>query len=380
MPGKEFTDPCVDCKDAEASLTVRGRRLCRDCYIRYADVKALRRMEKYRLRRNAPKDRRRKLLLPLSYGVSSTVLLHMLNGQLERQLSSGGVHARAAYDLHVLVVDPSTISPLNPPCEERFAAVQQRYPMHTYTQVPFHSIFQHDPDIKDTMAQFAGPGFVDDASKSDQDRLDAFRASIQSATSRADIDNILLNRLIVACAKEYGCEGILWGDSDSRLAAKTLASVAKGRGASLTWHVCDGPSPWDVEFTFPLRDLFKPELELYASQIPGLEEIIIPDQPVSENMSNRNLSIDKLLMHYVQTQGAKYPGVMANVVRTVSKLQPAQISAGEVRCALCGASAGSVEDLTATVPGAGTQTDDHESRFCYGCARSRLDFVSRSDR
>jgi len=29
MPGKEFTDPCVDCKDAEASLTVRGRRLCR---------------------------------------------------------------------------------------------------------------------------------------------------------------------------------------------------------------------------------------------------------------------------------------------------------------------------------------------------------------
>lgn len=333
-------------------------------------------MERYRLRKNAPKERRRKLLLPLSYGVSSTVLLHMLNGQLERQ-AAGGPYARVAYDLRVLVVDPSTISPSNSSCEERFAAVQQRYPMHTYTQIPFHSILQRDPEIKDTMARFAGPGFVDDVSKSDQERLDAFRASIQSATSRADIDNILLNRLIVVCAKEYGCEGILWGDSDSRLAAKSLASVAKGRGSSLTWQVCDGPSPWDVQFTFPLRDLFKSELELYANQIPGLEDIIIPDQPVSENMSNRTLSIDELMMQYVQTQGAKYPGVMANVVRTVTKLQPAPVSEGRVRCALCGASAGSVEDLTGTVPGAGTQTDDHESRFCYGCARSRPDLFNR---
>ncbi|KAL2002500.1 hypothetical protein VTN02DRAFT_6675 [Thermoascus thermophilus] len=352
MPGKEFADPCVDCKDAEASLTVRGRRLCR--------------------------DRRRKLLLPLSYGVSSTVLLHMLNGQLERQ-AAGGPYARVAYDLHVLVVDPSSIapSPSNPSCEARFAAVQQRYPMHTYTQIPLHSILQRDPEIKEVMARFAGPGLVDDVSQSDQARLDAFRASIPSATSRADIDSILLNRLIVACAKQYGCEGILWGDSDSCLAAKSLASVAKGRGSALTWQVCDGPSPWDVPFSFPLRDLFKSELELYANQIPGLEDLIIPDPPVSENVSNRTLSIDELMMQYVQTQGAKYPGVMANVVRTVTKLQPAPVPEGLVRCALCGASAGSVEDLTGTVAGAGTQTDGRESRFCYGCARSRPDPVHR---
>ncbi|KAL1966816.1 hypothetical protein VTN77DRAFT_3781 [Rasamsonia byssochlamydoides] len=375
MPGKAFTNACIDCQDAEAIATVRTRPLCRDCFLRYANLKALRRMEKYRLMRHAPKDRQRKLLLPLSYGVSSSVLLHMLDGQLERQRA--GSQGRAAYDLYVLVVEPSTISPTSPSCEARFDSVKKYYPMHTYTTVPFHSIFQYDPDIKDTMCQFAGPGFVDDEAKSDHDRLEAFRASIPTATSKEDIDNILLTRLIVACAKYYDCEGVIWGDSDSRLAAKTLASVAKGRGASLTWQVCDGISPWGVEFSFPLRDLYKSELQLYASQVPSLEEIVIPEQPIPENLSNRDLSIDQLMKHYIQTQGEKYPGVMANVVRTVNKLQRAPITADQARCALCAASLEAVGGATANGSADGTSSEAPQARFCYGCARSGQELVNR---
>lgn len=29
MPGKELTDPCVDCRDTESVLSVRSRRLCK---------------------------------------------------------------------------------------------------------------------------------------------------------------------------------------------------------------------------------------------------------------------------------------------------------------------------------------------------------------
>ena len=29
MPGKELTNPCGDCKDAESLVTVRARQLCR---------------------------------------------------------------------------------------------------------------------------------------------------------------------------------------------------------------------------------------------------------------------------------------------------------------------------------------------------------------
>ncbi|KKA20081.1 hypothetical protein T310_5910 [Rasamsonia emersonii CBS 393.64] len=342
---------------------------CRDCFLRYATVKALQRIDKYRSVKHAPHDRQRKLLLPLSYGVSSTVLLHMLNEHLERQVAGG--KGRVAYELHVLVVEPSTISPASPSCEARFELVKKCFPRHTYTTVPFHSIFQYDPDIKDAMYQFAGPNFVDDEAKSDHDRLEALRASIPSATSKDDVDNILLLRLIAACAKHYGCECVIWGDSDSRLAAKTLANVAKGRGASLTWQVCDGMSPWGVQFIFPLRDLYKSEIQLYASQVPSLEEIVIPEQPTSETMSNRNLSIDELMKQYIQTHSEKYPGVMANVVRTVNKLQQPPITADQARCALCAAA---LETAGGSADGTPSEA---QARFCYGCARSAPEQVTR---
>ncbi|GAD95352.1 conserved hypothetical protein [Paecilomyces variotii No. 5] len=365
MPGKHFNDPCSDCQDAEAIIDVRTRHLCRDCYIQFTNRKVVRRMDYYRQIRNAPKDKRRKLLLPLSYGPSSSVLLHMLNEQLERQTTEW--HGTTAYDLHILIVDPSTISPSNPSCQERFDSVRQKYSRHTYTQIPFHSIFKYDQTVKDAMKEFAGPEFVDDPSKPDEDRLDAFRASIPSATSRTDIDNVLLNRLIIAFAKESGCEGILWGDSDSRLASKTLASVAKGRGSSLIWQVCDGMSPSGLQFTFPLRDLYKSELQQYASLIPELQDILIPDQSISTDVSARNMSIDELMMQYIQTQGEKYPGIMANVVRTVTKLQRPPLSGTQPRCALCG---------TVDIQGSSAQTyEGGGSLFCYGCARSKSDLI-----
>ncbi|KAA8652583.1 uncharacterized protein ATNIH1004_001488 [Aspergillus tanneri] len=174
------------------------------------------------------------------------------------------------------------------------------------------------------MSKFTGKGFMDDPSLSDRERLDAFRSSIESATSRADLDQVLMNRLIVAFAEKMGCKTILWGDSDSRLAAKTLANVAKGRGSSLIWQVSDGMSPFGLEFAFPLRDLFTIELRNYAGLFPELSRLILPDELPSETTLTKNLSIDELMMRYVLTQGEKYPGIMLNVTRTASKLQSSE--------------------------------------------------------
>ena len=325
-------------------------------------------MEPYRLR-DASSDRQPKLLLPFSCGVSSAVLLHILNSQLERQVTTG--QGRVAYRLHVLLVEPSTISVVNPSCEERFAQAQQYFPRHTYTRVPFHAIFRYDEGIKDTISRFAGSEFEDHDSMSDSERLDAFRAGILTASSKDDVDNILFIRLIVACAKSFGCEGVVWGDSDSRLAAKTLANIAKGRGSSLTWQVCDGLSPWDIQFRFPLRDLYKSELQLYTVQIPNLANIIVPERPMQENQSNRNLSIDELMKQYIQTQGEKYPGVMANVVRTVAKLQQPSTFVGQVQCTLCGTCCESPPNSTSSGPTADIPSDEFADRFCYGCSRSQ---------
>ncbi|KAL4920434.1 hypothetical protein BDW62DRAFT_208948 [Aspergillus aurantiobrunneus] len=361
MPGKQLSSPCVDCQDAEPVLTIRNRSLCRDCYIRFVGYKVFRRMEKYRLRRDGlPRTGPCRVLLPLSYGLSSSVLLHMVHTQVEDLLSKP--RGPQGFELHVLTIGPSSISPSSSPHDEDLELIQRHFPLALFTRLPLHSIFEFVPGLDDILVQYAGPGFTDDTSQPPKERLDKFRASITSPTSLTDVDTILLNRLIIAFAKSISCVGIIWGDSDDRLAAKTLANVSKGRGSSLTWQVSDGTSPFGLEFNFPLRDLFTVELQNYANLFPELIKIIIPDAPLSENILTKNLSIDQLMMRYVSSQGQKYPGVMSNVTRTANKLQTSRMTTDGSRCPLCDSFICNPE---------GSSNQSQLIAFCYACERSR---------
>lgn len=323
-------------------------------------------MERYRLR-YAPKDRRRKLLLALSYGVSSLAVLHILDALLEKQRNTG--QRRTAFDLHVFTIDPSTINPNVKRDAGRIDLVRQSYPEYEYTETPLSSIFQYDDDIGSVIAQYAGSNYGDDGSKSNEERLQLFRSSLTTATSRKDLDDVLIRRLIVAFAKSHGCEGVVLGDSDSCLAAKTLAQVSKGRGFSLPWAVSDGLSPSGLHFTFPCREIFKTELEQYADiSVPEIRSKLDVQAPTTGNMSSRVMSIDDLMTQYVETQGEKYPGVMANIVRTVDKLHPSPSDA-HVLCACCDMPMNAVrEDVNAQ--------DGNSGPTCYGCSRSLFDLRS----
>lgn len=308
-----------------------------------------------------------RLLLPLSLGVSSSVLLQMLDTELQRLLTKA--YAKVPYSVHVLVIEPSTFRAARSSFDANYEELQKAFPKHTFSRLPFHSVFEYVPEMKDIMFEYAGSRFTDDSNESNESRLAAFRACVSSATSKTDLDYVLLTRLVVAFAQQAGCETILWGDSDSRLAAKTLAGAAKGRGASLTWQVSDGPSPWGVRFEFPLRDLSKSELIQYESVCPELSKIVIPDEPLSDDVLTKNLSIDELMMRYVQTQGEKYRGVMANVARTANKLE-SSVSADSPSCSLCGGVVGNVKGNTG-VTVSSQSGENQSSRFCYGCSRSR---------
>jgi cytoplasmic tRNA 2-thiolation protein 2 len=284
----------------------------------------------------------------------------MLDKLRERQLSK--YPHRGGFDIYVLVIDPSTISPQLPSVQAHFDAAKENYPSHTYSIVPLHDIFDVDPAITNTLRDF---GFVDDESKSGADRLDCFRASISTATARADLDNLLLIRLVVAYARKFDCEAVVWGDSDSRLAAKTLANVAKGRGISLTWQIRDGPSPWGIRFCFPLRELYRSELDLYVKLNPKLQSVVVPASQEAESLSARDLSIDALMNQYIVTHGEKYPGVMANVVRTADKLQQDNSPSSDPVCSMC----------SAPLQGHGSiaVNGNDTNRLCYACLRSRDD-------
>lgn len=343
--------------------------------------KVIKRMESYRIR-NAPKHRRRKLLLPVSCGVSSIVLLHILDQQLQRQLANS--QGRTAYDLHVLLVHTSDAA-LAEATTDRFKRLRERYSRHTFTALQMADIFNYEIDIREDLSDFGIEFNGENASTSNQMQLDLFFNSLSSATSKADAQQILLTRLIVAFTQQERCEGILWGDSDSRLASKALANVAKGRGFSLPWHISDGPSPWGIHFTFPLRELFKSELHLYSElSIASPSEIIIPDSlsAGSSSTSIRNWSIDDLMTQYIESQGEKYPSIMANVVRTANKLQAPPVGENDARCSLCGMpipadvllSGAVIEDQPRADEGEIDAVKGREATpFCYGCTRTGLD-------
>lgn len=360
MPGKAFQDVCVDCQSTEATLDIRKRRLCRECFIKYVNSKALKRMESYRFKSNT-EDARRRLLLPVSGGLSSLVLLQVLDSQMQRQRT---MRNRTAYELWVVLVeeDFGTTGNASPRENPWYTALQTRFSSVSFMPIKnLHDVFAQDPTIEHDLQAF---GLNRLESETNEEFTLRILGSASSLTAGADLQDILLNRLIVSCAKQHCCKSILWGHSDSRLAAKALAGVAKGRGGSLPFEICDGPSRSGINFIYPLRDLFKPELGLYASALPEVFSGLAIDDDTAprEKASTRNTSIDDLLTNYINSQGEKYPSIMANVVRTVSKLQIPKSNEKTSSCRVC------------LVPYQGDSGQNSGERdLCYACSRTRQD-------
>lgn len=340
----------------------------------------MKRLEAFRYKYSR-KNQQQRLLIPVSGGLSSVALLEIIDRQLQRQLEvAKGVKDRLAYQLHVLFVDNSLIAS-NAPTQATREAIQERFSLHGYSTVMISSIFDYADDLSDILTETS----PDDVSQSPQTeslqpqsndaKLLTLLSTLQSSSSRIDIESLLLTRLVVAFARKHDFQNILWGDTDSRLAAKALSSVAKGRGFAVPWQVCDGETPWGLRFSYPLGELYKSEIEFYASSLQhpiSIQDLIVQDPPIAET-ATRNMSIDALLDNYIATQGAKYPGIMANVVRTISKLQPPTSAMTEtkdsVECALCAMPIPPREGGEGA-NAAGLEVGD---TLCYACTRSCFD-------
>ena len=312
-------------------------------------------MESYRFK-NLSVDQKKRLLLPLSGGVSSLSLLQILDAQLREQIAKQN---RTAYEIVVIHLD--LLEGDEQGCEQWYAETKRNFNMHEFLPVRrVYEAFTLDQALDSAMQVLnlnRQPG------SGDEEFYRTIMASTTSVTTRADIREILTKRLLVALAKQHSCESILWGHSDSRLAAQALADVAKGRGGSVPGALADGPSSDGLNFNYPMRDLFKSELELYAAVlVPNLEPLSgeIEKEPV---VSIRNTSIDTLLSNYIDSQGEKYPSIMANVVRTASKLQVPEHGVDSRYCVVCRSS---------------LQNERKEEKICYGCNRMKEDIKIRS--
>ncbi|KAI9887262.1 MAG: cytoplasmic tRNA 2-thiolation protein 2 [Watsoniomyces obsoletus] len=221
----------------------------------------------------------------------------------------------------------------------------------------------------------------EDDIKSHQNAFKDFFSSLSSATSKADILQKLKVRLLVRVAEEANCKGILWGDTATKLAEKTLAETAKGRGFSLPWQISDGPSPFGIPFYYPLRDLLRKEIISFSGLVtPSLTPLIVnQDGQDTVSASSKHNSLDVLMGQYFAPVEENFPNIVANVVRTSGKLQANRDIKGSQKCSLCGIYQEAEVDakrVTNTEPSSTTKffdllsVQDTSAGFCHGCERA----------
>lgn len=341
----------------------------------YIASKVAKRMEGYKVR--SIKDTPSKLLLSMSLGSSSVTLLHLLDRQLHTQIERTG---RAGYQLHIIFVDLNS-TPGNDVTPPHFISLQDKYPLHTYTQVQLEDVFTYDDGIANQRSRSATISRPSSGPVANFDRLRNLITSLPSPTSRSDVISILRTRLIVKFARHHGCDCVLWGDSTTRLAERTLSEAAKGRGLSLPWQTSDGLTPHGLTFRFPMRDILRKEILSYSQiTVPPLTALVCPEIPLTVHSaaSSKDITIDDVMSRYFVSAEQNYPSLVANVVRTTSKLE-APPSSTLLLCHLCNLPMSCEKQRLDAWSGTQerasniTKESDTARELCYGCARSGVD-------
>lgn len=341
------------------------------CFVKYVKTKVLKRLEINKVR-GAFNDISRTLLLPLSFGSSSTALLQILDEQICTQVERSG---HASFNIHIVYIDHPSVAGTS---EQQEAAdlLRKRFSSHKFSILPLEDVYKYDSSQHDTLCNTLPRNF-DPTTAGNRARLDYLLSSLPSPTSRVDISNILRSKLLLGFAKEKSCDAILYGDSTTRLAEKTLSETAKGRGNSIPWLTADGSSPHNMKIIYPMRDLLRKEIVEYGRVIsePLTPLIILPKSPTPAPVSSKNTTIDDLMSQYFESVEQNFPSIVANVVRTASKLTTPPVASASLSCHVCNfpttpnchSWGGDQRQPTSIENETGSQ---NTQIACYGCARS----------
>lgn len=324
-------------------------------------------------------------LLGLSFGPSSSSLLHILEETIQFQINKRN---SASYQVTVVHVDtslapPSTSEP-DSEASRLLRRYQERYPRFSYECVDLSYVL----GLK-TIDWSILPSMETGTATSPLEKLAGFFGKLPSHTSRADILRLFIRHILIAKAVEHSCTALLLGYSTTAIAELTLGETAKGRGYSLPWQVNDGmfpiahyppedPDPENkseprsgtssIAIYSPARDVFRRELVTYSTLTDPPLSDLIPEvtEKTGSVVSHKELSIEDVMARYFEDVETNYPSVVANVARTTGKLDRPQ---GADRCRLCG----TVLDEQGDERWKGEIGDHgggHTGMLCYGCDRS----------
>ncbi|KAK9367661.1 hypothetical protein V1509DRAFT_132464 [Lipomyces kononenkoae] len=331
--------PCRRCTNNAATFISRKESFCRECFVRFLRGKQRKQMADYKVCYDPSTSVPQippKVLLALSFSESSLSLFEMLVSLLHEQRKMH--RGNSGFELFVVHVDQSAVYPYTAGMEPNtiLESIRQAYyDTCTCISIPINDFFT---DTKNMLQ------FVHDASDVAEYSFLANQAldrkitvsdvlnNIHDRTSKLDTLQIIREALIFKTAKELECTTILWGDTMSSLAEKTLSLTAKGRGSVISYLLSDRPRN-GIYNIYPLREVLRAEAEEYVNLLDISKYISKPSIKTPNVL--RMMTIDDLLGNYFAEIEKGFPSIVSTVVRTAAKLTDT-VACARCKCAICG--------------------------------------------
>lgn len=373
---KEMTGElvCARCRKESAMVITRKEKFCNKCFQKFVSAKQRKQMmsdayfqdvfkvmyqDKVRTAEEANlQNCQSNILVPLSFGSSSLVMLDILNDTLTEQKESQ--RGKTGFQIDVLICFRDTEEKLklkqliNELSIMRFASNKEKLNFHF---IHIDSFYDGSDEELQTIildhedyASMAINGSIEPSKNYSVTKL---LAQCVDRSSREDLLSFIKRHLIKKFAYKNGHKVILWGNSMTKLADETISLVVKGRGSQIAAHL--DSSQFDSDYRnrfknlYPMRDVLLSEIDAYC-YVTGLnkylhgyhaQETLLTEKNHNDKDGNnsrliKNMTINELARKYFDDIECDYSNVISTVVRTADKLmEPKSSSTSSVGCSIC---------------------------------------------
>lgn len=341
----KYLDPetagvCQRCKTETAILISRKDRFCSNCFVRFIRGKQRKQMldDRYKVKYGKQADlATQKILLTVSGGVSSLVLVDVIGSLLQEQAVSH--QGKQGFELVLLNIDEFNLNLLDkkvleilPGLLERFAPVTIEYKI-----LSLDSYILDQSMLLKIVINNEFSGLSSELSDNRTYTLIDLLSLCPNKSSIEDLLTIIYDELIIRTAVLEGCETVLYGHSMTRIANEIIALTVKGRGSTVYKAIADHTvllRGSDVKILYPLRDVLFAEIVAYAN-LTDLNQYQVAST-VAKSKITKNMTIRDLTTNYFSMLDATgYASTAFTVVKTGEKLgaPQAQVLAN---CQVCG--------------------------------------------
>ncbi|SCU87684.1 LAFA_0E08196g1_1 [Lachancea sp. 'fantastica'] len=366
------TQSCKRCRTENAVIVSRKEPFCPGCFRKFISLKQRKQMmsdlyfqdifkvmyeDKVKSAETAERmNAESRILVPLSFGSSSLVMLDVLNDTIEEQLKMH--RGKTGFNIDIVVCylgsseEKTYKEKIRALLSTRFPKTKNLYKVHVVDIETFYNSSKRmRVHLEDTSYIVRKLDETSDDTATQHTFNDLLDRCV-NRSAREDLLNVMKTSVIKQFALQGQYKAILWGHSMTRLADEIMASVVKGRAAQIA-NALDNES-FDAEYDeafknlHPMRDVLLSEIDAYchiSDLLPHVyqycpqQTLLTEKSPQGERLNPkpvRNMTINELARQYFDNIEGNYSNVISTVVRTGAKLDNPQNTLPKMsRCEIC---------------------------------------------